>query len=560
MADVEMIVRRVVFLIAAQPGSSTAAAAIAAAAAAAGSAGAAAQDVVTTGLDRIATGGDRVQTGLDRVATGQDRTATAADRVQTGLDRVATGQDRTATGTAAGATAADRVQTGLDAAAGSASAAAGLVSQQAAASSAAAAAASVPATADRTVGRRLNDTDIWAMSRSTKTWGFGVTGSLEETPVDTLRWEFNPATLAPLGPQFAGLRVNTIRNPLLEGAVPGSPGTNPTNMSLALGATSGVNVSIAGVGTLANGMKYVDVAMAGLATATVTLLMTLEQGGLIAAALGEVWSMAASVALTAGNPANVSVQPTFRSNVGGTGLVGGAYTLTATLARFPFTGTLAQAGTTSIIPVLRVTYASGVTAAETLRIALPDLEKAPFSSAPKPAQTGVPAATTRAQGTVDIAVAQLGTRWNRRQGIIIVDWASQPGPFTSAVDADWFGLCSWGDKTANERLGLLINPAHTSVEARITAGGVVQAAASRALTAPAASVITRAAVAWDLDAGKLQVAARGAAGAQVALTALPVPGWIMPGRFGTSHPLFGTISGVEIRPAALFDAALAALT
>ena len=122
------------------------------------------------------------------------------------------------------------------------------------------------------------------------------------------------------------------------------------------------------------------------------------------------------------------------------------------------------------------------------------------------------------------------------------------------------GLISWGDTTADNRMGLLINPAHTSVEARSTAGGVVQTASAVTITAPAAGATTRAALAWDLDAGFIQVAARGVAGSKVACTALPVPGFVMPGRYATSNPLFGRIQGYDVRPAALFDASLAALT
>jgi hypothetical protein len=199
----------------------------------------------------------------------------------------------------------------------------------------------------------------------------------------------------------------------------------------------------------------------------------------------------------------------------------------------------------------------------TITYVLPQQENAAaanFASAPIVPPTGAPAASARAQGSVSIPVQQLGARWNCRQGILILDWNSQPGPFTSAADADWFGLISWGDTTANERLGLLLNPAHTRIEARCTAGGAVQTASAVTITAPAAGVTTRAAVAWDLDAGFLQAAARGLAGSKVALTALPIQGFIMPGRYATSNPLFGRTRDAEIRPAALFDAALAALT
>ena len=144
--------------------------------------------------------------------------------------------------------------------------------------------------------------------------------------------------------------------------------------------------------------------------------------------------------------------------------------------------------------------------------------------------------------------------------MLILDWSSQPGPFASADDADWFGLVSLGDGTTGERIGLLVNPAHTSVEARIVVGGVAGTTASRAMAAPAAGETIRCALAWDVASNRLQVAARGAAGVAVALPAMPLLSLLMPGRYATSHPLYGRIAGLDIRPAALFDAALAALT
>jgi hypothetical protein len=205
-------------------------------------------------------------------------------------------------------------------------------------------------------------------------------------------------------------------------------------------------------------------------------------------------------------------------------------------------------------------FAAGAAIDATFRFVMPQLQRGAFLGSQPMPPVGAPSSFTEAQTSADVDVSKLGTAWNYRQGTIILDWSSRPGPFTSAADADWFGLVSWGNQSANERMGLLLNPAHTSIEARLTAGGVVQTAATRALTAPVLDVTTRAALSWNLDAAKMQVAARGAAGAQVALTTLPIPGWIMPGRFGPSHPGFVCIPGLEVRPAALFDAALAALT
>jgi hypothetical protein len=381
----------------------------------------------------------------------------------------------------------------------------------AAASSASAAAASVSATADRTVGRRLNDTSIWSMLRSTKAWVISAQGNLEEIPADTIGWEFQPNMLAPLGIQFAGARTNGVRNPRFEGAV--APSTNPTFMSLAFGPINGVTLAIAGTGTT-KGRPYIDLALSGTASASSVFVLTFDSqaaGPLQSFAVGA-WLQSVAGTSQAGIALNL------RTNLGGVGPNTPVGVLPTTATAFSTVLATPSGAVTTATFALRVSYTSGVTYSETIRLSLPMFEAAPFSGPPILPVIGTPAAAPRAQGTVDISVAQLGTRWNRRQGILLVDWASWPGPFTSAADADWFGLASWGDGTANERLGILVNPAHTGVEARVSAG------------------------------------------TKVTLTALPVPGWIMPGRFATSHPLFGWIGGIEVRPAALFDASLAALT
>lgn len=429
------------------------------------------------------------------------------------------------------------------------------------ATSASAAAASVPAAADRTVGRRVNDTGHWGLTRSTKSWGWGVAGALAEVAVDAPRWEFDPATLAPLGLGFAGPRVNLIRNPRGEGAVAGmigSGGALPTNWAFT--NTSNTVCTVVGTGA-EDGLPYVDVKLDMTGTGNCSMNFETTTGAPVTGLTGYTSSVYMKVA--AGAVANFNNLHT-RIRVEAATVQNGANSSFAGITsgalrsqRWTAAHTTLADGTFARVSLV---LTSTATASITLRIALPSLEAGPFASLPMLPGVASPGASPRAQEAASIPLANLGTRWNRRQGIIILDWASQPGAFSSAADADWMGLISWGDLTANERLGLLINPAHTSIEARITAGGVVQAPASRAISAPAAGLVTRAAVAWDLDAAKLQVAARGAVGTVATLSALPVPSHLMPGRYATSHPMFGCISGLEIRPAALFDSALAALT
>ena len=166
-----------------------------------------------------------------------------------------------------------------------------------------------------------------------------------------------------------------------------------------------------------------------------------------------------------------------------------------------------------------------------------------------------------ASSTVSIPTRHLGSRYTYRQGTIIVDWNSQSGGFVSSADTDFFGIISLGDLGANELMGLLINHAHNAVVFRRTVGGVVQSTANVAITPPTPGQTIRCAFSWDIGAGLMQVAARGAVGAQLTgQTLLPVITHVMPGRFSTTRPLSGCLNGLEIRPAATFGASLAGLT
>lgn len=414
-----------------------------------------------------------------------------------------------------------------------------------------AAAATIPVLNDRVSGRRLSDTDRWPMIRATPAWGFGATGALEEAPIDTLRWEFDPATLAPLGPAFAGTRTNACVNARLEGAsvgVIGSGGALPTGQTV---SGAGVTVSVVSVTALPAGHNRVGVRYQA-ASAPASIVHTIPCSGSLSVGGTLAASMFCRVA--GGSLANITA-----FQFGTNGVVAAAPVISTTRQRLITARIFASGGAASW--TARLACTAGQPVDITIEYDLPSAElDALFPSAPILPPAGTPGASTRAQGNVSIPVQQLGQRWSRRQGVLIVDWNSQPGAFTSAADADWFGLISWGDGTANERLGLLVSPAHTAVQARVTAGGAVQTASAVTIAAPAAGVTTRAAVAWDLDAGFLQVAARGVAGNQVALTALPIPGLLMPGRFGASNPHFGGLPGLDLRPAAVFGTALAALT
>lgn len=428
-------------------------------------------------------------------------------------------------------------------------------SADSAAASASAAAATIPATLDRTVGRRANDTAIWSMVRSTPAWGFGPTGLLEETAIDTLRWEFNPATLAPLGVAFSGAKSNIVRNPRAQGAV--APSTWPTYWTVNNTAST---ATVAGTGTVGT-IEYVDfdLTFSGAGYAEIYPEVIPATAGLILAT--QSWTLSSCVAIVAGSLANTTLRHAIEFRNSSSIIqnnVSSSFVPTSALRQYGVVGT--AAATVDRASIFLNVVATG---AAYLRIRVSGFKATQemFISPPIFPAVGTPAVSTRAQGTVSIPVRDLGSRYNYRQGVIIADWNSQPGAFTSAADTDFFGIVSLGDLGANEVMGLLINHAHTAALFRRTVGGVSQTTATLTITPPAAGETVRFAMAWDIDAGLMQVAARGAVGAQLTgQTSIPVITHLMPGRFSTTRPLFGRINGLEIRPAAVWGATLAALT
>ena len=542
------------------------------------------------------------------------------------------------TDAAAAATAADRVQTGLD--------------RIAASESAAAAAAVLPALADRTVGRRINDTDLWTMLRSTTSFVHGATGLLEQVPIDTLGWEFDPVTLAPLGAAFAPARTNRLlhnRN-LTNGAWRNN--VNATTTQTATGADGAANAASTITAASADAFmaQYGAASTAGVHVTSVYLRRRTGSGdvrissgqvtsgvgvgpsllnGTFDAATG--WTLGAGWSITGGqlvltNAAGTGDVATATLNAGFT--PGLAYEITYSLVsvtgagvRPRFEGGTAANLTTRTTPgtfteVVRpndtntsfriIPQAAGVNAVIdnlTVRPYMPapialtsawqrfvlsadttaagrtnpalgiylavagdaiDVDFAQGEAGPFASSVTGPTTTTavaRAEGTISIPIRHLGSRYTYRQGTIIGDWNSQSGGFVSAADTDFFGIISLGDLSANDVMGMLINHAHNAIVFRRTVAGVLQSTASVAITPPTPGQTIRSAFSWDIGAGLMQVAARGAVGAQLSgQTLLPIITHVMPGRFSTTRPLAGCLNGLEIRPVAVFGAALAALT
>lgn len=424
--------------------------------------------------------------------------------------------------------------------------------EQMAADTSAAVAAAVPAIlTNRTVGAEANDSPFWAMTRSTPQWAFGPAGTLEETAVDNVCWEFDATTRAPRGMAFAGSRTNSVTNPRGEGGTPGSPGIRPSGW----GAVPSAAPTIEFVAmTTRNGVPGVIYRFSGTPSSTVD----------------QVWNLSAAVAITSGQSVALSVfceliagSMTNVSPVSLRAADTGAGAVSFTPGAFARITNTAVVTNTSSVFTLRWNYLETVTPVDfTIFVGGAQQEiNVPFVSGVVLPPVSTPAASTRAQGNVSLPVSLFGSRYMHRQGTIIVEWSSASGGFTSANDLDFFGVVSLGDTGANDVMGLLINPGHNSVVFRRIVGGVGQSSANVSITPPVANTLIKSAFSWNVDQGLVQVATQGVLGTQLTgQFIIPPVTHLMPGRFSTNRPLFGNISGFEIRPFGTFGAALTALT
>lgn len=429
----------------------------------------------------------------------------------------------------------------------------------------------IAAVNDRVVGRRPNDTRVWPMVRSTKAWGWGPTGVLEEAAIDTLKWDFHETTRASLGLAFAGARTNLVVNPYFEGGTPGvigAGGVLPTNIVLGSALPGGMQMEFVGLETLANGEPSILMRWFGSTTPGeyTRLVFGMPSGTVFTS--GEAITLSMGYSLAAGSLTGFSGSANayvFRPNgFSSTPAVPNAAVPTGVVQRAVYSGTLTAGvttSTTSFGPQLLGLWNSGAAIDATFRYVNPQFQRSAFNGPPVFPPVGTPGISTRAQGNVSIPLPSFGGRFNPRQGTLIVSWSSYAGAFTSAADTDFFGIISLGDLGANEVMGLLINPAHTAALFRRTVGGVVQSSSTITITAPTAGQSVKFAMAWNADAGLMQVAARGAAGTKLSGEfSIPLMTHLMPGRFSTTRPLFGQIDGVELWPLAVFDSALATKT
>jgi hypothetical protein len=296
-------------------------------------------------------------------------------------------------------------------------------------------------------------------TRASNAWYFDSAGNLVQASTNEPRFDYDPATLQARGLLIEGGRTNGIRNPRLEGAVAGNPGTVPTHM--ATGATGGISGEVFGVGS-ENGIPYVDFRFTGTVASLGVWALSTEQVSAIAATSGQVWAGSFYWRVVSGSGPTVWQINWQEYDSGGTALadvnVAVAAPTTAALRtqRVVDTRTLAGGTTAFVRNRVRIAFPAG-TYDFTLRIGAPQLELGSFPTSPIFPAVGSPAASTRAADNVSVATL---TPWfNPNEGTILVEYQR---PF---VGFNQFEV-NFSDGTYGEFIGLYTSATNQIAEIR----------------------------------------------------------------------------------------------
>jgi hypothetical protein len=273
------------------------------------------------------------------------------------------------------------------------------------------------------------DSRITFTRASTATF-FNSSGTLTSASNDVARFDYNPATLAPLGLLIEESRTNSIRNNTMQGAVAGTPGTLPTNWSVSGLGT--LTREIVGTGT-SNGITYVDIRFSGT-TSTTQLTVRFEVSNTIAAANGQTWAFSAWTAVVAGSLTNITGNGS-NANLFDSGavFVGGVnfaipINISGALTRVSAAATIATATTAFIQPQIYLTFSSGVAIDITLRIGLPQLELGAFAT------SVIPTTTTALTRAADVASVNTLSPWfNATEGTIYAELTASANTATAYV-------------------------------------------------------------------------------------------------------------------------------
>jgi hypothetical protein len=306
-------------------------------------------------------------------------------------------------------------------------------------------------------------------------WVWGGQGELGSTastyiPTTTAAVTVAPPRITDAGYLAEESRTNSLPNSTAtNGAVAGTPGTLPTGWVIDYNPSS-MSTQVVGTGT-EGGLPYVDVRIFGTFLAASQINLSFSQATVVVASQGQTWTGSVYARSVAGSTTNLSSTNIAINefNATGTYLVSGGitYPLSAlssvgsvAAGRQIATRTLSNASVARVQTTLVVVSTSGGAVDVTLRIAAPQLEQGSFATSPIPTTS---VAVTRAADVGYISGLTVPS-----SGTLVASFTSLRATGGSANEY----LAALSDGTANNRVSMFRPVGDTSMQERITSGGV----------------------------------------------------------------------------------------
>jgi uncharacterized protein YmfQ (DUF2313 family) len=250
-------------------------------------------------------------------------------------------------------------------------------------------------------------------SRASKAWYFDGAGVLREAAVDEPRYLYDDLGQPTDAVQVEAAGTNWVANSRALGAVPGTPGTAPTNWVPVGQSTLVANIVSIGV---EDDLPFVDIRWSGTTSANARLWLRFGSAQTMPVVVGDTATMSCFVRQIAGAwPATNESRYYFVTRDGALALLAdgtvicGAAPTTARLGsqRFSAPRSFNEAGAAWVQPEWRSgVIGTGIPVDVTMRFACPQLEFGSLATSPILNPIGDPAVTTRAADQLYIATTQ----------------------------------------------------------------------------------------------------------------------------------------------------------